>query len=240
MDIGEPLRDLGPVDVAGIMGVVKNLSEADWTANTFRQDALAASVHSVTDTILMKTEWHPSATSTGIGHLEDLVHVWAKERGLDPKLYLPIAREDTDVWPVFTMPDWQRYKDVLQPIVEQVVGYLKQPGGVVTRLALVRLRGGANIGPHVDEHAMAAKAHRIHVSLSDSPSVVYKIGGRKFSMRMGRAYDFNNRLRHSVRNNGRQPRVNIFIDYYARPGIVIRNPLNVSAPLFEKPTPVIN
>ena len=95
MDIGEPLRDLGPVDVAGIMRVVKNLSEADWTANTFRQDALAASVHSVTDTILMKTEWHPSATSTGIGHLEDLVHVWAKERGLDPKLYLPIAREDT-------------------------------------------------------------------------------------------------------------------------------------------------
>ena len=240
MDIGVPLRDLGPVDVAGINEVVKGLGEADWTANTFRQDALAASVHSVTDTILMKTEWHPSATSTGIGHLEDLVHVWAKERGLDPGRYLPIARENTDVWPVYTMPDWLKYRDVLQPIIDQVTGYLKAPGGIITRLALVRLRGGANIAPHVDEHAMAAKAHRIHVSLSESPSVVYKIGGRKFAMRFGRAYDFNNRMRHSVRNGGRQPRVNLFVDYYANPGLHIRNPLDVSSPIFEKRTPVIN
>ncbi|MGD9507703.1 MAG: aspartyl/asparaginyl beta-hydroxylase domain-containing protein [Geminicoccaceae bacterium] len=240
MDIGVPLRDLGPVDVSAIMSIVNGLTEADWTGNTFRQDALAASVHSVTDNILMKTEWHPSATSTGIGHFEDLVHVWAKERGLDPKQYLPIAREDTDVWPVYTMPDWLRYRDALQPIVDQVLGYLRQPGGVVTRLALVRLRGSANIAPHIDQHAMAAKAHRIHVSLSDSPSVVYKIGGRKFTMRLGRAYDFNNRVRHSVRNNGRQHRVNIFIDYYANPGLVIRNPFDVSAPIFEKRTPVIN
>jgi hypothetical protein len=216
------------------------LSEADWTANTFRQDALASAVHSATDNIMMKTEWHPSATSSGIGHFEDLVHVWARERGLDPKKYLPIAREDTDVWPVFTMPDWLRYESVIQPIVDQVMGHLKQPGGVLTRLALVRLRGGANIAPHIDNHAMAAKAHRIHVSLSNTPSVVYKIGGKKFTMRMGRAYDFNNRLRHSVRNTGRQARVNLFIDYYANPGLVIRNPFDTSAPLHEKPTPVIN
>ena len=43
-----------------------------------------------------------------------------KERGLDPKQFLPIAREDTDVWPVYTMPDWLRYQDVLQPIIDQV------------------------------------------------------------------------------------------------------------------------
>ena len=240
MDIGVPLRDLGPVDVAGLAAVVDRLTEDDWTANTFRRDALASSVHAVTDNILMKTEWHPSATSTGIQHLEDLVHVWAKERGLDPKKYLPIAREDTDVWPIYTMPDWLRYKDVLEPIIQQVVGYLKQPGGVVTRLALVRLRAGAKIDSHIDAHAMAAKAHRIHVSLSDSPSVAYKIGGKKFVMKFGRAYDFNNRVRHSVRNTGRRHRVNVFIDYYANPGLVIRNPLGVSAPLYEKPTPIIN
>ena len=140
MDIGVPLRDLGPVDVAGLAAVVSGLTEADWTANTFRQDALASSVHSATDNILMKTEWHRSATSSGIGHFEDLVHVWAKERGLDPKKYLPIAREDTDVWPVYTMPDWTRYESVIQPIVTQVLSYLNQPGGVITRLALVRLK----------------------------------------------------------------------------------------------------
>lgn len=239
MDIGVPLRDLGPVEVKDLLARVEALTEADWTANTFRQDALASSVHAVTDNILMKTEWHPSATSTGIQHLEDLVHVWAKERGLDPKRYLPIAREETDVWPVFTMPDWLRYQDVLQPIVDRVVGYLK-PGGVISRLALVRLRAGGNIAPHIDAHAMAAKAHRIHVSLSSSPSVEYKIGGKKYVMQLGRAYDFNNRLRHSVRNKGKRHRINLFIDYYPEPGMLIRNPFNQSQPLYEKPTPVIN
>ena len=76
--------------------------------------------------------------------------------------------------------------------------------------------------------------------LSDTPSVTYKIGGRKFEMKYGRAYDFNNRIRHSVRNIGRRHRVNIFIDYYANPGLVIRNPLGVAAPLYERATPVIN
>lgn len=240
MDIGVPLRDLGPVDVKRLMATVEQLTEADWTANTFRQDALAASVHAVTDNILMKTEWHPSASSTGIQHFEDLVHIWAKERGLDPKKYLPIARENTDVWPIYTMPDWLRYQDAVQPIIDQVIERLKQPRGIITRLALVRLRGGANIAPHVDQHAMAAKAHRIHVSLGDAPSVEYKIGGRKFTMRFGHAYDFNNRLRHSVRNNGKRHRINIFVDYYADPGLFIPNPLSVSQPLHEKPTPVVN
>ena len=95
----------------GLWPCRQRLTEADWTANTFRQDALASSVHSATDNILMKTEWHPSATSSGIGHFEDLVHVWAKERGLDPKKYLPIAREDTDVWPVYTMPEWTAIRE---------------------------------------------------------------------------------------------------------------------------------
>jgi hypothetical protein len=60
MDIGVPLRDLGPLDVANLVDVVNGLSEANWTANTFRQDALASSVHSATDNILMTTEWHHS------------------------------------------------------------------------------------------------------------------------------------------------------------------------------------
>ncbi len=85
MDIGVPLRDLGAVDVSRLIEMVGALTEEDWTANTFRRDALAASAHAVTDNILLKTEWHASASTTGIQHFEDLVYVWAKERGLDPE-----------------------------------------------------------------------------------------------------------------------------------------------------------
>jgi hypothetical protein len=237
MDIGVPLRDLGRVEVGALLERIKTLTEADWTANTFRQDALAASAHSVTDNILFKHEWHHSASSTGIRHFEDLVWVWAKERNLDPYQYLPVEREETDVWPVFTLPDYRAWEPILGPIVEQAIAKLKTPHGVITRLALVRLKAGADIDPHIDGHAMAVHAHRVHISLSSSPSVEYKIGGRKFVMEAGHAYDFNNRIRHSVKNKGRRDRINLFVDYYADPGIVVQNPLELQAPLQAPPTP---
>jgi hypothetical protein len=240
MDIGVPLRDLGAVDVSGLIKLVDGLTENDWTGNTFRQDALAASAHSATDNILIKTEWHPTASTSGLQHFEDLISVWAQQKGHDASNFLPIAREDTDTWPVYTLPEWLRYKDVLGPVVEQAIAPLKTPRGVVSRLALVRLKGGGTIDPHIDGHAMAAKAHRIHVSLSSTPSVEYKIDGRKFTMLMGHAYDFNNRVRHSVKNKGKRDRVNLFVDYYPDPGLVIRNPLDVSRPLYAEPTPRIN
>ena len=125
---------------------------------------------------------------------------------------------------MFTLPEWLRYREVLGPLVEQVVAPLKTPFGVITRLALVRLNPGGHILPHTDGHAMALKAHRIHVPLTSSPAVEYKIGGRKLAMRAGHAYDFNNRVRHSVRNKGKRPRVNLFVDYYPNPGLVVTQP----------------
>lgn len=238
MDIGTPLRVLGPVDVGPLAVQVDQLDESDWTGNNFRRDALADKVHAVTDNLVLKTEWHPSASTTGIGHFEDLVWAWATERGLDPHRFLPIARQETDLWPVFTMPDYARFREAIEPVVEQVIRLVKAPGGVVTRLALVRLRPGDHIAPHVDGHAMAAKAHRIHIPLTTSASVEYKIDGRKFTMQAGFAYDFNNRRRHSVRNRGKRHRINLFVDYYARPGVVVRNPLLTSAPVYAPPTPL--
>ncbi len=240
MDIGEPLKDLGPVDIKPAAALVETLTEADWTANTLRQDILARGAHSVTQNIVFKHDW-PVAPHLGIEHFEDRIYEWATDRGLDPEVYLPIGREDTDIWPVFTMPDWLRYRELLEPLVEQVIAPLRTPYGVITRLALVRLPAGGHIPPHIDGQEMAIKAHRLHVPLTSSPLVEYKIGGRKFTMRAGHIYDFNNRVRHSVRNRGKRPRVNLFVDYYPNPGIVVTNPLSVaSLPMHTRPTPRLN
>ena len=48
MDIGEPLRDLGPVDIKSAAALVATLTEADWTSNTLRQDVLARGTQSIT------------------------------------------------------------------------------------------------------------------------------------------------------------------------------------------------
>lgn len=240
MDIGVPLRDLGRIEIGPLVERVRGLDEADWTRSTLRQDALAFGAHSATQSILMKHEWNLEAANTGVAHLEDIIWSWAKGRGLDPHPFLPIAREETDVAPIFTLPDYRRFADVVEPVVEQCIKRLGRPGGIVTRLALVRLPGGARIKPHFDGHRMAAKAHRLHVSLGAAPSVVYKIGGRKFTMEPGHAYDFNNCVQHSVRNEGRVARINLFVDYYASPGPVIRDPLRDLPPIFAPRTPRLN
>jgi hypothetical protein len=237
MDIGVPLRDLGKVDVGPLLERIATLTEPDWERNSLRQDALANGAHDAAQNILFKYDWGTGAATTSIRHFEDVIWLWAKNKGIDPAPFMPIEKRANDVRSVFTFPDYLRFQDVLDPLVEQVLARLGKPGGMVTRLALVRLKPGVRIEPHIDAHDMAARAHRLHVSLSNSPSVVYKIGGRKLVMQLGHVYDFNNRVRHSVRNEGRSARTNLFVDYYPSPGIAIANPLHDLPPLFAPATP---
>jgi len=224
MDIGAPVKDLGPVNIDGLKQRLADLPEDAWTANTFRQEALAAGAHATAQAIMFKHEWHPNYNAAGFPHLEDLVQHWASSRGQDARLFMPINREETDLGPVYTFPDWAAWRDVLMPVVDQTISSLRTAYGVITRLALVRLQPGHRVEPHTDGQPMATRSHRIHVAIVGNLGVRYKIGGRNISMKPGRAYDFNNRLRHSVRHMGRKPRINLFVDYYPNPGPHISNP----------------
>ncbi len=221
MDIGVPYRDLGPVDVAAAVAHVAGLDEDAWTANSFRQDILADGVHDATRAILFRHEWMRWTNPWRVNTMEDLIGKWAEAKGLDPTPFMPVAREETDMGPFYTFREWHDHEAMLGPVVEQALDKVRSERGVVTRLALVRMTPGATIAPHVDGQPMAAKAHRLHVPLLAPPGVEYKIGGKKFKMRRGRVYDFNNRLRYSVRHRGKLPRVNLFIDYYPDPGLYV-------------------
>ena len=208
MDIGVPFRDLGPVDVTAASAVVGALSLDAWNRNEFRQDMLADGVHSATRAILFRHEWVRWNNPWNVNSMEELVLAWAKDKPTDPQPFLPIAREETDMGPIYTFSEWRQFADVLQPIVDAAITALgRADNGIVTRLALVWLGPGAVIPPHDDGQPLAAKAHRLHVPLVTPPGVEYKIGGKKLVMRRGRVYDFNNRIRHSVRHRGKHESV---------------------------------
>lgn len=224
MDIQVPFKLLGEVDVAALAAFVDQLPEEAWTANKFRQEVLADGVHSVTNAILFRHEWDRWRNPWRMVEISELIEKWASDTGRDPAPFMPVAKEETDIGPVYTFPEWPQFEPVIQPVVDQVLKIMKYEHSVVTRLALVRLEAGGHIAPHIDGQPMAMKAHRLHIPLSNAEGVEYKVDGKKFKMRKGRMYDFNNRKRHSVRNLTKRPRVNLFVDVYPASGIHVPPP----------------
>lgn len=217
MDIGVPYRDLGAVDVKQAADFVAALPEDAWTRNTFRQEVLADKVHAATQTIILRHEWVRDENPWGVHELGDLVRDWARPKGLDPTPFLPTAKEETAMGPIYTFREWDEYRPAFEALVEQAIKPVKTERGLVVRIALVALNPHAEILPHVDGQPYAYVSHRLHVPLTGSGDVRYKIAKKKFSMKPGRVYDFNNRVVHSVKNAGASRRVNLFVDYYPDP-----------------------
>ena len=221
MDIGVPYKDLGAVDITAAADFVSGLPEEAWTHNAFRQEILADKAHYASQAIIFRHEWTRDNNPWGVHNLEDLILTWSRPKGVDPEPFMPVDRFETALGPVYTFREWDAFKEVLEPVVEQAVGHIKTANGIVIRIALVALPGGAEILPHADGHPFARVAHRLHVPLTGSKTVRYRIGKQKFFMKPGRVYDFNNRWRHSVKNIGKSRRVNLFIDYYADPKLFV-------------------
>ena len=76
-----------------------------------------------------------------------------------------------------------------------------------------RMAPGAVIRPHRDSHASFHASHRIHIPLATNARVRFTIDGRPHKFEVGRAYEINNQLTHSVMNKGDAHRVHFIFDY---------------------------
>lgn len=226
MDIGVPYRVLGPVDAKAAAAYVDALPDEAWTRNRFRQELLAAGPHRMcTRAIPLKHNFVPYGRPWLRRSMRELFLEWCKQEGVDPAELMPEVETVNDQGEVNVFPQWREFQALIEPVVEQAIAPVRTPTGVVTRIALVEMAPGGRIDPHVDGQEMAARAHRIHVPLVSPPGVEYKIGGRKLKMQVGKAYDFNNRLQHSVRNRSKRRRINILIDYLPDPGVPVAHPM---------------
>ena len=125
---------------------------------------------------------------------------------------------DLDRWPDLVISrevGWDRLGDTAEPVMEAIIGRHYEPGGSVIRAMAVRLRPGARIMPHVDEHESLKISHRIHVPLITNPRVRFFIDGVPHRFEPGRAVEVNNQLSHSVMNDGKTSRVHFIFDYLA-------------------------
>ncbi len=226
MDIGVPYKVLGPVNVKELAAYVDGLPDEDWERNRFRQDLLASRVHSeFTRAIPLIHNFVPYQMPWKRRSMKELFLEWCKQEGVDPDPLMPEVIAENDQGEVSAFPQWKQFEPLIAPILEKAISYIKTPKGVLTRVAIVEMAPGGNVGAHIDGQPMAARAHRLHVPLLSPVGVEYKIDGKKLKMQVGKVYDFNNRKNHAVKNKAKRRRINILIDYLPDPGPAIQHAL---------------
>jgi aspartyl/asparaginyl beta-hydroxylase (cupin superfamily) len=87
------------------------------------------------------------------------------------------------------------------------------PGGKVIRAMAAKLLSGGVIKPHTDKHQSFHVGHRIHIPITANPRVRFMIDGRPHKFQVGRVYELNNQIQHSVINKGTDDRINFIFDY---------------------------
>ena len=119
-------------------------------------------------------------------------------------------------WPdveVHKESGWSWLAEAAMPLMAGIIEKHYSPGGVIIRAMAARMAPGTMIRPHTDSHQSFHASHRIHVPLATNARVRFTINGRPHKFEVGRAYEINNQLTHSVMNKGDAHRVHFIFDY---------------------------
>ncbi|KAA1188414.1 aspartyl/asparaginyl beta-hydroxylase domain-containing protein [Pseudohalioglobus sediminis] len=123
---------------------------------------------------------------------------------------------ETEHWPVAKVVQesaWALLHRAALPVIDDILHGHYSPGGKVIRAMAARLVSGAVITPHRDAHPSFHVGHRIHVPIRTNSRVRFTIDGRPYKFEVGRAYEINNQLQHSVMNKGDDDRIHFIFDY---------------------------
>lgn len=123
---------------------------------------------------------------------------------------------EESAWPELVVKKeaaWDRLADVAMPAMHDIIGRHYPPGGAIIRAMAARLAAGGKITPHTDRHPSFKIGHRIHVPITTNRRVRLTIDGRPYRLQVGRAYEINNQLTHSVANRGTEHRITFIFDY---------------------------
>ncbi len=109
---------------------------------------------------------------------------------------------------------WPHWRDLLEPVLTEVVRDYGYARGTFPRVMLARMPAGGVIHPHVDANPAAKWPHKIHVPLSTNDDVVCFFGGAEHHFPVGEAVEVDNLGPHWVRNGGDSDRIHLIFEYY--------------------------
>jgi len=154
-----------------------------------------------------------------------LAHEWDKDQDFDinpnKKKLLSQVQHINFRWsdkrkePVsyFDLPLWDKYKEVLLPIMQKTVQPLGYEQGYFSRVMLAKMLPGTVIPEHIDGHIGGWIAHKIHIPLITNEQVTFSIAGTPYHFAAGKAYEVNNGAPHAVSNLGDTARIHFIFEY---------------------------
>lgn len=129
---------------------------------------------------------------------------------------LVLVFTDGSDWPdieVSKQSGWDCLASVAVPLMHEIIEQHYPPGGTIIRAMAAKLVAGGVIRPHKDSHPSFHASHRIHVPLKTNSRVRFTVDGRPHKFEVGKAYEINNQLNHSVMNKGAEDRIHFIFDY---------------------------
>lgn len=111
---------------------------------------------------------------------------------------------------------WEDWKPVIQPILEAATKAYGYQQAEYPRIMLAKLPAGESIKPHIDRSPAAQFPHKIHLPILTNDETFFILEDEKFKMNEGVLYEVNNRIKHSVVNNGSEDRIHLIFELFEK------------------------
>ena len=186
MNFDGDMRKIGDIDVTRFAQQTAKITDAEWTADAFRQKTYE--VHKQTQTIRLIMD-------------EDGRH-------RDPTYHpsYEIYKELVDPIEIFIRRQFE------QTLKDKRLRK-KHGRGYFIRMILVKLLANGSIPHHVDQGETLSKSHRMHLPIITNEQNLFSVGDTEMHMKAGELWEINNRREHGVVNGGSEDRTHLIIDY---------------------------
>ena len=186
MNFDGDLRKIGDIDVTRFAQQAAKITDADWTADAFRQKTYE--VHKQTQTIRLIMD-------------EDGRH-------RDPTYHPSYGIYKELLEPIETFIRRQFEQTLKAKRLRK-----KHGRGYFIRMILVKLLANGSIPHHVDQGETLSKSHRMHLPIITNEQNLFSVGDTEMHMKAGELWEINNRREHGVVNGGSEDRTHLIIDY---------------------------
>ena len=186
MNFDGDMRKIGDIDVTRFAQQAAKITDADWTADAFRQKTYE--VHKQTQTIRLIMD-------------EDGRH-------RDPTYHpsYEIYKELVGPIEIFIRRQFEQTLKAKRLRKKHGRGYF-------IRMILVKLLANGSIPHHVDQGETLSKSHRMHLPIITNEQNLFSVGDTEMHMKAGELWEINNRREHGVVNGGSEDRTHLIIDY---------------------------